>query len=171
MKRKKITDKYSPQELVESFVFRNKLTDAEKEQDAKDIAAARAESKARTSKETILKLRILQIKYQMEDCINKPFDEKYTFAYFLKNYVDALDLKRYEFANEISIDETYLSQLINRHRAPSEEIIIRLEIHSKNFINALTWFKVYEKEKENEIETNKAIRVRQKKFVKETVSL
>lgn len=168
MKRKKVTEKYSEKELVESFVFRNNLSGKEERQVANDIAAARAKLKAQ-GKDHSLRYKLLQLKYQMEDYINRPFDENYTFGFFLKNYVDILNIKRYQFADEISIDETYLSQIINRHRPPSEEIIIRLELHSRNLINALTWFKLLEKEKENKIDTDKSIREKEKKYVKGTV--
>lgn len=106
----------------------------------------------------------------MEDYINRPFDKNYTFGFFLKNYVDILNVKRCQFADEISIDETYLSQIINKHRPPSEEIIIRLELHSRNLINALTWFKLLKKEKENEIDTDESIREKEKKYVKRSVA-
>lgn len=168
MKRKKVTEKYSEKELVESFVFRNNLSGKEERQVTNDIAAARAKLKAK-GKDHSLRFKLLQLKYQMEDYINRPFDENYTFGFFLRNYVDILNIKRYQFADEISIDETYLSQIINRHRPPSEEIIIRLELHSRNLINALTWFKLLEKEKENEIDTDKSIREKESRFVKTTV--
>ena len=170
MKRKKLTEKYSGKELVESFVFRNNLSGKEERQVANDIAAARAKLKHQTEKDHSLRFKLLQLKYQMEDYINRPFDEQFTFGFFLKNYVDILKIKRYQFADEISIDETYLSQIINRHRPPSEEIIIRLELHSRNLINALTWFKLLEKEKENKINTDKSIRKKEKKYVKGTVA-
>ena len=171
MKRKKIADKYTGKELAESFVFRNQLDEKEQEKTAGDIAEARAKLKQRSTKDHNLRFRILQLKYQMEDYIQQPFDKNYTFGYFLKTYVTTLNLKRYQFAEEISIDETYLSQIINRHRSPSEEIIIRLELHSRNLINALTWYKLLEKEKENEIATNRLIREKERKFVKGTIAL
>lgn len=171
MKRKKVTEKYSGKELAESFVFRNNLSGKEERQVAKDIADARAKLKNQTGKDHSLRFKLLQLKYQMEDHINRPFDEHYTFGFFLKNYVDILNIKRYQFAEEISIDESYLSQLINQHRSPSEEVIIRLELHSHNLINALTWFKLLEKERENEIDTDKSIRAKERKHVKGTVKL
>jgi transcriptional regulator with XRE-family HTH domain len=170
MKRKNVTEKYSGEELVESFIFRNRLSALEEKQVANDIAAARAKLKAQ-GKDHSLRFKLLQLKYQMEDSVNSPFKVHSSFGYFLKKYVDILNLKRYQFADEISIDATYLSQLINRHRSPSEEIIIRLELHSRNLINALTWFKLVEKEKENEIETDKSMRQKEKKYVKGMVEL
>jgi plasmid maintenance system antidote protein VapI len=171
MKRKKISEKYTEKELAESFIFRNDLSEKEQEQISHDITESRAKRYRHSKGNLSLRFKILQLKYQMEDYINKPFDENHTFGYFLKNYVEILSVKRYEFAKEISIDETYLSQIINHHRAPSQEIFIRLELHSRNLINALTWFKLLEKEKENEIDTNKSIREQEKKFVKSTVQI
>jgi plasmid maintenance system antidote protein VapI len=171
MKKRKISEKYSEKELAESFVFRNTLSKNEREEIKHDIAGARAKLRSKSTKDLSLRFKLLQLKYQMEDYINKPFDENHTFGYFLKSYVNILAIKRFEFAKEISIDDTYLSQIINRHRAPSEEVIIRLELHSRNLINAITWFKLFEKEKENEIDSDKSKREKEKKFVKKTVKL
>lgn len=171
MKRKKIAEKYTGKELAEAFIFRNDLGERDDRQIASDIAAAREKIKAGSHKDQTLHFRLLQLKYQIEDYISKPFNERYTFGFFLKNYVDVLAIKRYQFAKEISIDETYLSQLINRHRLPSEEIMIRLELHSRNLIKALLWFKLLEKERENEIDTDRSMRAKEKKFVKRTVVL
>lgn len=171
MKKRKIAEKYSEKELADSFVFRNKLTENERKEIKHDIAGARAKLKSKSTKDLSLRFKLLQLKYQIEDSINKPFDEDHTFGSFLKSYVNILEIKRFEFANEISIDDTYLSQIINRHRPPSEEVIIRLELHSQNLINALTWFKLFEKERENEIDMDKSKREKEKKFVKKTVKL
>lgn len=171
MNRKKFLEKYSNKELADAFVFRNTATEKEKQQTMHDIADARAKLRVTENQKHSLRFKILQLKYQMEDCINKPFDNQYTFGYFLKSYVDILNIKRNQFAKEISINETHLSQIINKHREANEEILIRLELHSQNLINALTWYKLLEREKENELDTNLSIRENEKKYVKSTVEL
>jgi hypothetical protein len=42
-------------------------------------------------------------------------------------------------------------------------------LHSQNLSDALTWFKLLEKEKENDIDTNRSIRQREKKYVKRAI--
>jgi plasmid maintenance system antidote protein VapI len=87
------------------------------------------------------------------------------FSYFLKEYVQLLNKRRKVFAKEININETELSQLLNDHRAPSENIIIRLELHSNKAIPAIAWYKLVEREKEHYIVTNKEMREREEKNV------
>lgn len=110
---------------------------------------------------------MLQLKFRLEEYIdNREFDDKLTFGYFLKEYLQLIHKKRNEFAAEIDIHETLLSQLINNHRAPSESVIIRLELHSNNAIPATYWYRLVEKQKEHFIGTNKELRKMEKRFVK-----
>jgi len=114
----------------------------------------------------------MQLKFQIEDYLKSDnFNPKFTFSYFLKEYVDVLNKKRKIFAQEISIDETELSQLINKHRQPNDSVIIRLELHSNNSIPAVYWFKLLEMEKAHSINTNLALRKKERKNVKNQVEL
>jgi hypothetical protein len=88
-----------------------------------------------------------------------------SFGYFLKRYVDILNTRQKQFAEEISIDETLLSQLINGHPMPPDYITIRLEIHSHKIIPAHLWYKLVEQEKEHFIKTDVAIRKKEAKYV------
>lgn len=170
-KLKNNSEKLGDKELAESFVFRNSLSSKEKLQIAKEITLLREKLNAQLDEKETIRFKILQLKYQMEDFIKNPTDEKESFGSFLKQYIDAIDIKQIQLAQDISIDKTYLSQLINRHRSPSEEVLIRLEIHSGNLINAVTWYKLVEIEKEMELSTNKSIRRKEKKFVKSLAGL
>ena len=114
-----------------------------------------------------LSLQLLQLKIQVEDYIqNKEFDPELTFGHFLKQYVDLFRVKRKDFADEISIDTTLLSQFINEHRMPPDYIAIRLEIHSNNSIPASYWVKLVEKQKEFDLKADMEIRKREMKFVR-----
>ena len=68
----------------------------------------------------------------MEDYVKQnEYKEDYDFSYFLNEYIDRLEIKMKEFAGEIDVKPTELSQIIHRHRFPSQKFIVRLEIHSK----------------------------------------
>lgn len=168
---KKTFEKLSAKEQAESFVFRNNLTGKDNLIEAGAIATAREELKNKKGRDNSIRFKLLQLKFQMEDFINNPLDDRNSFGTFLKQYIEAINVKQFQFADEISIDKTYLSQLINQHRSPSEEVMIRLEIHSRNIINAVTWFKLAEREKEIEIRTNKTIRQKEKRYVKTLVGV
>ena len=119
-----------------------------------------------------LKGTLLQLRFQIEDYLNDlHFDKRKTFGYFLKSYIDSLKKKRNEFADEINIKPTELSQYINNHRKPPQNIMIRLELHSYNMIPAADWYRLLEKENLHELSTNKLLRRDQKKFIKRKAQL
>jgi transcriptional regulator with XRE-family HTH domain len=172
MIKRKLTQKYTPEELAESVVFPVNLTSVQKKEAAKQLAAAREKSQKEMSDSDRLSLQVFQLRFQLEDYLqNKDFDPDLTFGYFLKQYVDLLKVKRKDFADDISIDETLLSQFINRHRLPPDYIAIRLEIHSNNSIPAIYWIKLVEKQKEYELNTDKGLRRKENKFVHRKLSV
>ncbi len=166
MTTKKIIAKFTDAEIADSFVISEKITAKQKKAADLQLGDARKKQQSLMTEKERLLLRLLQLKFHIEDHLSsKDFNPKYTFGYFLSAYVSLLNRKRKHFAQEIDIAETELSQLINRHRAPSEYIFIRLEIHSNNSIPAVVWYKLIEKEKEYSLMTNKALRQQEKKYV------
>jgi hypothetical protein len=171
MKTNKLIKKYSTKELADSFVFRRKLTPKQEAETNKKLSELREKNKTKLTEEQILLSRLLQLKYQMEDYSNNfSFDINRTFGYFLREYVKFLNKKNKDFAKDLSIDETYLSQVINRHRMPNDELIIRLEIHSSKIIPAVAWYKIMEKEREYEIATDTSMRKKEQKYVKNSLN-
>ncbi|MCH5720003.1 hypothetical protein [Niabella hibiscisoli] len=139
---------------------------------AVQLNAARAKVQANASHEEQLVSDILQLRFRLEEYLNsEAFNPEFKFSYFLKQYVQLLNKKRKVFAQEINIDETELSQLINDHRSPGENILIRLELHSNNAIPAIAWYKLIEKEKEHYINTNQFIRRREEKHVSNKITV
>ncbi|KIC92292.1 hypothetical protein [Flavihumibacter sp. ZG627] len=173
MKNKKINSiQHSEQELAEAIVFPVSLTVAQKKESAALLATAREKSQQEMSSSDRQALQILHLKYQLEDYIrdDKSFNPDFNFGYFLKQYVKILKLKRKDFASEISIDESLLSQFINMHRTPPEYIIVRLEIHSNNNIPATHWYKLIEKEKVQTLRTDKELRKKESRFVRKKIA-
>lgn len=167
MSYKKLSKKHTPEELVEAFVFPVKLTARQKKEAAEQLAAARKKTQAEMSEETKFSLRAFHVKFRIEDYLeSKEFDPELTFGSFLKLYVELMEKKRKEFAEEISIDETLLSQLINSHRLPPDYIAIRLELHSDNIIPAILWLKLVETQRLHEIANDKELRKKEKQFVR-----
>jgi hypothetical protein len=166
MKHRKLPPQHTPEELAEAVVFPVTLTTVQKKQSAEQLARARERGQKAMRGDERLSLQIFQLKFQLEDYIrNKEFDPALTFGYFLKRYVDLWKVKRREFAEEISIDESLLSQFINQHRMPPDYVVIRLEIHSNNSIPATYWFKLVEKQREYELRTDRKLRKKENKFV------
>jgi plasmid maintenance system antidote protein VapI len=166
MSYKKLSKKFTPEELVDAFVFPVKLTAKQKKEATEQLAAARKKSRATMSDETKFSLRIIGLRSRITDSlIEEKFNPEHTFGSFLKLYVELMEKKRKQFAAEISIDETLLSQLINGHRLPPDYIAIRLEIHSGNKIPATHWLRLVEKQRLYEIENDKEFRKKEKPYV------
>jgi len=164
---KKLLKEHGPEELVNCFVFPVKLTKKQQKEAAEQLASARKKTRESMTEETKNSLRLYHLRFVLEDYLDgiDPFNPEFTFGYFLKYYVELLEKKRKDFADEISIDETLLSQLINNHRLPPDYITIRLEIHSDNIIPATYWIRLIEKQRLHEISTNEELRKKEKKFV------
>ena len=173
MSYKKLSQKYTPQELAQAFVFPTKLSPRKQREADRQLTEALKNSREKMTKEERLAGSLMGLKFRMEDYFKSDaIISEYFFGYFLKEYINLLERKRREFALEIGIDETMLSQLINRHRMPPEYIPIRLELHSNNSIPAEYWLKVTEKDREKEMLSNKAAMMKkQRKFVTGAISI
>lgn len=129
-------------------------TTKEREEDSVVLMQARLERMKNLSKEQILHAKLMQLKLKMENYLNSQvYDDQNHFAHFLETYVDAIYLKRSEFARDINVTPVFLSQVINSHREPKEEFILKLMIHSEKVFkhvadfNKKTWFQIYFHEK------------------------
>ncbi|MCD6065647.1 MAG: hypothetical protein K0S33_473 [Bacteroidetes bacterium] len=172
MKNKTLAKKYTDAELAESFVFRTRLTTRQKEDAQKELAEARLKNKTHLTDKQVLYAKVLQLRFQMEDYSNSDaYDEQLSFAYFLRQYINLSYKVNKQFAEDMNLDETELSQILNKHRSPSEKTIIRLEIHSHNTIPALSWYRLLEKEKEHALQTDSFIRSQETKFVKRRLAI
>jgi hypothetical protein len=173
MSYKKLLQEFTPEELAESFIFPVKLSAKQRKVADQQLAGAIKKSREKMTEEERLAGRLMGLKFRMKDYFesDKP-NEDYSFGYFLKLYIELLERKRREFAAEIGIDETLLSQFINRHRMPPDYMPIRLELHSNNSIPAEYWFKIIEKDRERVMLLNKAaMRKKERRYVTGGISL
>ncbi|GEN77955.1 helix-turn-helix domain-containing protein [Chryseobacterium hagamense] len=160
--------KFTSEELADAFVFpADQVLDAKEKKEEEDFwTARRNQFNNRTHKQKMYS-RLLQLKFQLEDYINSSqYLEAFSFGFFLNEYVSRQGKKDKEFAVEVDVKPTVLSQYMNDHRKPTDEFIIRLELHSNGMIPAISWFKVVQKDKEHEIRTSQKIRDEESKHVK-----
>lgn len=122
----------------------------DRETDAVALMQARLERMKMLPKEQIIQAKLIQLKLRMENYLKEPVHKEHDhFSQFLKSYVDILYGKRSEFANDINAKPVFLSQVINRHREPSEELMMKLMIHSEKVFNQVCdfqkkiWYEVY----------------------------
>lgn len=111
--------------------------------------------------ETKTRLNAIGVRSRIIDSLKEEiFNTEHTFGSFLKLYVELTEMKRKDFAAEIGIEDTLLSQLINGHRFPPDYVAIRLELHSYNIIPATLCLRSVEKQRFHEIENDKEFRKR-----------
>lgn len=172
MKKDKLLERMDPEEAVKSFVFPVDLSEGQKKRVSTALAKARRRSLDQMTEEEKRSISLLQLRFQVEDYIsNQEFHPDMRIGPVLKRYLQILNKKRVDFASEISIHETLLSQLINNRRRPSEIIIIRLELHSNNCIPAEYWLRLIEKERIHHIRTNQKLRKEERSRVSKNIRI
>jgi plasmid maintenance system antidote protein VapI len=164
---KEIEREYSPEEITESIVFPGTKEPKGREAELSEFRKFRKKIADKQSGKSKLISQLLQLRFLIEDYLEtETFNKNYYFGFFLKEYIIRLEKKNNQFAEEINVNPTELSQIINKHRKPTEKLIFRLEIHSNRNFPALMWFKLLEKERAYELRHNKGIIDSEKKHVK-----
>ncbi len=164
---KEIEDKYTPKEIAESLVFPGTKDKKEREATLTAFRQFRKKIADKQTEKSKLIAQLLQLKFIIEDYLSaNTLNKDFYFGYFLKEYISRLEKKNKEFAEEIDVDPAELSQIINKHRKPTEKLIFRLDIHSNKNFPALMWFRLLEKERTYELLHNKNIMENEKKYVK-----
>jgi hypothetical protein len=169
-KKYELTDfsKLSDEELVEAFIFprAEPVTDKEKQEEEGFWQERRKQFENRSPQQKIY-AKLLQLKFQLEDYVDSnDYKAALNFGYFLNEYVNRQEKPDKEFAADIDVKPTVLSQYLNNHRKPPEKFVIRLELHSNGMIPALSWFRLLQKDKEHEIMTDAGIRKEESKHIK-----
>lgn len=158
---------YGAEELGGNLVFPKPKTVTTNKKARNILLEELEKRRSAISPEDLLNAQILQLRFQIEDYLKENrFNRQKTFGYFLKSYITLLDKKSNEFADEIDIKPAELSQYINNHRTPPQPVMIRLELHSKNIIPAVHWYRLAESRKLHVLMSDKTLRKEQKKFVK-----
>lgn len=129
-------------------------TNNEREQESIALMQARLDRMKNLSNEQILRAKLLQLKLKMENYLKEPvYDNQNHFSKFLETYVDVIYSKRSDFAKDINITANFLSKIINNHREPKEEFMLKLMIHSEKVFEKVgefhnkTWYQIYFHEK------------------------
>lgn len=168
---KEIERQYTPEEMAESLVFPGPKDPKEREAMLAEFRKHRKKISEKQTEKSKLISHLLQLKFLIEDYLKSDtFNKDYYFGYFLKEYINRLEKKNNEFAVEIDVKPTELSQIINKHRKPTEKLIFRLDIHSNKNFPAVMWFRLLEKDRAYELKHNKGIIENERKHVKEKLA-
>jgi hypothetical protein len=149
-----INKKENIKEMVEFGVDSRYSSKKEKESESVKLMQARLDRLKILTKEQIMRAKLLQVKLKMDTYLEQPVYDKHNhFTDFLGLYIDSIYSKRSEFADDINITPVLLSQVINNHREPKEEFIMKLMLHSEKTFDKIcdfqkqTWLQVYFHEK------------------------
>ncbi len=167
---KKLSETLSDEEIAESYVLPSELTKEEEKQAAEDLWEFRKKRLAGMSEEAKIFSGLLRIKYQIEDYVNSQgYEEGRELSKYLKEYLQVTNKKQKELAADIGIHPTRLSRILNGRERIGKSIAYRLEKHSGNLIPAILWWKLVQKEIENEINTDEEERAKEEMNVKNVV--
>ena len=126
----------------------------EGESEAAALMEARLKRMKNLSNDEIIRAKLMQLKLKMDEYIKHPiYDNRNFFLEFLESYIDTIYSKRNIFARDIDITPVELSQVINNHREPKDEFIMKLMIHSEKVYSDICefqkkiWYQVYFHEK------------------------
>ena len=172
MNIKKALKKYTPEEIADAFVFPVTLTAKQQQEAATQLSEHREKQRAGMTDAEKMHFKLSQLKFRLEDYINsEQYDPQYSFGYFLEQYLEITNRKKKEFAGDIQIHETQLSQILKGRRYANDSIMIRLELHSNNIIPAIAWFKLLEKEKGHQLKTDRSLRDKERQYVTNNMQL
>ncbi len=164
--------KYSDKELAEAHIFPSQLSQAEKNKSEKEFSDFRLQRLQQMNEQDRLYSRIMQLKYIIENYTqSSSYNSAFTFSYFLKEYIHSINKRNTDFSKEISLHVTKLSRLLNNKEIPNNKILVRLELHSNNIIQAVSWYRILEKQKELELMHDDKLRRTERKYVKSNVDL
>ncbi len=136
-------------------------SEKEKKSDSIALMEARLERMKNLSDKDIKRARLMQLKLIMERYLNSgSTDEKNSFTSFLKKYIGIIYQKQNQFAKDVGITPVLLSQIINNHREPSDEFLMKLMVHSEKIFKDVgrfekqLWYRVYFQDKISETMLN-----------------
>jgi hypothetical protein len=154
-------------EIAEAHIPPHDLTASEINEATLELRAFRMARLRDMTDEQRLKGDLLRLRFQMENYVeDKKFIEKYSFSYFLQQYLQLIGKKQVEFAKEISLHPSKLNLYLNDKSEPSLSILYRLEKHTAEQIPALLWWKIIVKKMANQIQNDKNTRQKEREKVK-----
>lgn len=164
---KKLKEKYTDEELVESIMVPEELSEEEEKAAREEFVKLRMKRLAEMSEKDKILSGLLGIKYQIKFYLQEgKYEEEKSFSNFLNKYIEIVNRKQKELAEEIDIHPSRLNRIIKGKEKIGKSIAYRLESHSGDIIPAIYWWRLMQKEIEQEILTEKKERELERKHVK-----
>ena len=94
------------------------------------------------------------------------YDEEKNVSRYLQEYMKVTGRKQKELAEDLNIHPTRLSRIVNGREKLSLPVAYRLEKHSGELIPAILWWKLLQREIEQEIKADDKEKQKEKMQVK-----
>src|SRR5258707_5374627 len=95
---------YTLKDLAESYVFPDVVNGEERNDILNAFREFRKQKSDSQSIEGKSKNRLLQLKFFMEDyLVSSRFEEQYDFGFFLRQYINCLEMNYTDFAKDIDV--------------------------------------------------------------------
>ncbi len=158
---------YTDEEIADFAMIPSELSEEEKQKSKEEFLKLRMERRASMSQKDKLLSALLSIKYQIKNYVKADdFKPSNSFGNFLQRYMKTVERKQKDFAEDINLHPSRLNRILKGKEKIGVKIAYRLEEHSGNIIPAIFWWKLMQKEIEEEILTEKEVRELEKKKVK-----
>ena len=166
----KLREQYTEEEIAEFAMLPEQLSTEEAQKARKEFVRLRMKRRQELSAKDKLLSGLLSIKYQIKSYVSsEDYKEDKSFGNFLKKYIEVTGRKQKELAEEIDVHPSRLNRILRGKEKIGKSIAYRLENHSGELIPALYWWKLMQKEVEEEIMTEQEEREIEKKHVKNIV--
>lgn len=164
---KSLKEKYSDEEIADAMMIPQQLNKEEQQKANEEFARLRLKHRQQMSEKDKMLSGLLSIKYQVLEYIQKGyFDESKTLGKIIKKYLKVVKRTQKDLSNDINVHPSRLNRIINGKEKIGKAIAYRLEKHSGDIIPAIFWWKLMQKEIEQEINTEKEEREIEKNQVK-----
>lgn len=167
----RLSKEYTDEEIADSMLIPAELTPEEQEQANQELKAFRFKLLSEMTEEQRIYSDLLRFRYQLESYLaQEEYDPSRKFGGQLEEYARILKRTKKKISEDLGINYTRLSRIINNRENPNIELAYRLERHSGLLIPALIWWKLVTKQQEFEITQNKQTRKTEAAKVKNAVA-
>jgi len=164
---KELRKKYSDEEIADSMMIPQDMTEDELKKSNREIKAFRFKLLSDRTEEQRVHSELLRFKFLMKDYLKKSiYSDEYSFGKHVSEYVRILNRTKKSLSEDLDVHYTRLSRIINDREYPNIELIYRLEKHSGGLIPALYWWKLVAKKQEFIIKQDNITRKRESSRVK-----
>lgn len=169
---KELRKKYTDEEIADSMLIPEDLTEEEQQKANEEIRAFRFKLLRERTEEQRIFSDLMRFRFQMENYIREEdYSPEKSFGKHLEEYARILKRTKKELSEDLDVHYTRFSRLINDREEPNTELTYRLEKHSGNIISALTWWKLIVKKQEYLIRKDEETRAREAAKVKNAVAM